>query len=250
MTEPVHHALARRGLTPGEHAADSGYASADLLLAARARGITLLAPVPPDSSPQARSGGYTADMFTVDWTARRHLPAGRVSSSWTPARAREPASSSPGSPRRPAHRARPGPGTPPRSAPAASSASVTARSTRPSPPPAPGRPAMPGGTGTRYRAGVSTHRPGHPRHRHPPRPLPRPAENPAGTQHRSRRHQPDPARRLVDRQAAGPDPDNPPAAAGPRSMKPENMTTKLANRVHIGKDRHAAAGVRFTAAYG
>jgi len=28
MTEPVHDALARRGLTPGEHAADSGYASA------------------------------------------------------------------------------------------------------------------------------------------------------------------------------------------------------------------------------
>jgi hypothetical protein len=24
MTEPVHHALARRGLTPGEHAADTG----------------------------------------------------------------------------------------------------------------------------------------------------------------------------------------------------------------------------------
>ena len=44
MTEPVHHALARRGLPPGEHAADSGYASADLLLAARARGITLLGP--------------------------------------------------------------------------------------------------------------------------------------------------------------------------------------------------------------
>ena len=63
----MHDALARRGLRPGEHAADSGYASADLLLAARARGITLLAPVPPDSSPQARSGGYTADMFTIDW---------------------------------------------------------------------------------------------------------------------------------------------------------------------------------------
>ena len=69
------------------------------------------------------------------------------------------------------------------------------------------------------------HRPGHPRHRHPPRPLPRPAENPPGAQHRSRRHQPDPARRLVDRQAAGPDPDHPPAAAGPRSIKPESMTT-------------------------
>ena len=31
--------------------------------------------------------------------------------------------------------------------------------------------------------------------------------------------------RLVDRQAAGPDPDYPPPAAGPRSMKPENITT-------------------------
>jgi transposase len=89
MTEPVHNTLARRGLPPGEHAADSGYASADLLLAARARGITLLAPVPPDSSPQARSGGYTADMFTIDWEARQvTCPQGAVSSSWTPARSK------------------------------------------------------------------------------------------------------------------------------------------------------------------
>ena len=89
MTEPVHHALARRGLTPGEHAADSGYASADLLLAARARGITLLAPVPPDSSPQARSGGYTAAMFTIDWENKQvTCPQGAVSSSWAPARSK------------------------------------------------------------------------------------------------------------------------------------------------------------------
>jgi len=89
MTEPVHAALARRGLAPGEHAADTGYASADLLLAARARGITLLAPVPPDSSPQARSGGYTADMFAIDWEARQvTCPQGAVSSSWTPARSK------------------------------------------------------------------------------------------------------------------------------------------------------------------
>ena len=46
-------------------------------------------------------------------------------------------------------------------------------------------------------------------------------QNPPGTQHRSRRHQPDPARRLVDRQAARPNPDHPPAAARPRSMKPK-----------------------------
>jgi len=89
MTEPVHHALARRGLRPGEHAADSGYASADLLLAARARGITLLVPVPPDSSPQARSGGYTAAMFTIDWDSKQvTCPQGAVSSSRTPARSK------------------------------------------------------------------------------------------------------------------------------------------------------------------
>ena len=89
MTGPVHHALARRGLRPGEHAADSGYASADLLLAARARGITLLAPVPPDSSPQARSGGYAAAMFRIDWENKQvTCPQGAVSSSWTPARSK------------------------------------------------------------------------------------------------------------------------------------------------------------------
>jgi transposase len=77
MTEPVHDMLAAAGLTPGEHAADAGYAGADLLLAARARGITLLAPLAVPSSPQARAGGYTADMFTIDWdrqqvTRHRH----------------------------------------------------------------------------------------------------------------------------------------------------------------------------------
>src|SRR4029077_16561126 len=41
-------------------------------------------------------------------------------------------------------------------------------------------------------------------------------------------------RRLVDRQAAGPDPDNPPAATRPRSMKPENMTTNKPTGSHQG----------------
>jgi Transposase DDE domain len=89
MTEPVHATLARRGLTPGEHALDSGYASGELLLAARARGIVLLAPLPPDGSPQARSGGNTADMFTIDWDSKQvTCPQGAVSSSWTPARSK------------------------------------------------------------------------------------------------------------------------------------------------------------------
>jgi len=89
MTEPVHDTLARRGLAPGEHAAAAGYASADPLLAARARGITLLAPVPPGSSPQARAGGYTADMCTIGWEARQvTCPQGAVSSSRAPARSK------------------------------------------------------------------------------------------------------------------------------------------------------------------
>jgi hypothetical protein len=87
MTEPVHDALTARGLPPGEHAMDSGYASGELLLAARGRGITLLAPLLADNSPQARSGGYTAAMFTIDWDNKQvTCPQGALSSSWTPAR--------------------------------------------------------------------------------------------------------------------------------------------------------------------
>jgi transposase len=89
MTEPVHDTLDARGLLPGEHAMDTGYASGGLLLAARARGITLLAPLLADNSPQARSGGYTAAMFTIDWENKQvTCPQGAISSSWTPARDR------------------------------------------------------------------------------------------------------------------------------------------------------------------
>ena len=66
---------------------DSGYASGELLLAARARGITLLTPLLADNSPQARSGGYTAAMFRIDWENKQvTCPQGAVSRSWTPAR--------------------------------------------------------------------------------------------------------------------------------------------------------------------
>jgi transposase len=89
MTGPVHDTLDARGLLPGEHAMDTGYASGGLLLAARARGITLLAPLLADNSPQARSGGYTAAMFTIDWENKQvTCPQGAISSSWTPARDR------------------------------------------------------------------------------------------------------------------------------------------------------------------
>jgi len=85
MTEPVHDMLTARGLAPAEHAADSGYASGDLLVAARNRGITLLAPLAAATSPQARAGGYTAEMFTIDWDNQQvTCPQGVTSYKWTP----------------------------------------------------------------------------------------------------------------------------------------------------------------------
>jgi transposase len=89
MTEPAHDALAARDLLPGEHAVDAGYTSAGLLLAARARGITLLGPLLADTSPQARSGGYTQDAFTIDWDRKQvTCPQGTASTVWAPTRPR------------------------------------------------------------------------------------------------------------------------------------------------------------------
>jgi hypothetical protein len=85
MTEPIHDRLTAAGLTPAEHAVDSGYTSTELLLAARIRGITLLGPLPADTSTQARTGGYTTSAFTIDWDHQQvTCPQGRHSSSWYP----------------------------------------------------------------------------------------------------------------------------------------------------------------------
>jgi transposase len=78
MTRVIHDDMDAAGLPPGEHAADSGYASADELLAARARGITLIAPLQPGRP--ARTSEYTADKFTIDWDARQvTCPEGTLS---------------------------------------------------------------------------------------------------------------------------------------------------------------------------
>ena len=142
MTEPVHDMLAAAGLAPAEHVADSGYASADLLVASAARGITLTGPLLTTATPQARSGGYTADMFTIDWDARQvTCPQGTASRTWC-----EHVSSSGNdviTVRFPPAACRPCParGKCTTSAAAGSSACGPARSTRPSPPPAlPGPP--------------------------------------------------------------------------------------------------------------
>jgi transposase len=87
MTSPVHDMLDTAGLLPAEHAVDAGYTSADLLLDARARGITLLGPLLADTSPQARTGGHTTEAFTIDWEHQEvACPQGAVSTSWCPCR--------------------------------------------------------------------------------------------------------------------------------------------------------------------
>ena len=87
MTEPVHDLLDAARLLPAEHAVDAGYTSADLLIAARARGLTLLGPLIADSSPQARNGGYTTEAFTIHWDHRQvTCPQGAVSNRWAPLR--------------------------------------------------------------------------------------------------------------------------------------------------------------------
>ena len=90
MTAPVHDSLEAADLLPGEHDVDSGYVSADLLVSSRQRGITLLGPLLADTSAQARSGGYTAAMFTIDWDNKQATcPHGAVSSKWAPLRQRD-----------------------------------------------------------------------------------------------------------------------------------------------------------------
>ena len=85
MTEPIHDLLDAQHLAPGEHVVDAGYTSADLLLTARARGITLIGPLLADNSPQARNGGYTTDAFAIDWDNREVVcPQGATSASWNP----------------------------------------------------------------------------------------------------------------------------------------------------------------------
>jgi transposase len=84
MTGAVHDQLDAAGLTPAEHAVDAGYASADQVLTARQRGITLLGPLLAGAPPGGRSGGYPADMFTIGWEARQvTCPQGITSASWS-----------------------------------------------------------------------------------------------------------------------------------------------------------------------
>jgi transposase len=88
LTSAIHAALAGKPLLPAEHLVDTGYLDAELLVTVpRDFGVDLIGPTRPDVKWQARARpGFAAEDFTVDWERRRAVcPAGRSSSSWTPA---------------------------------------------------------------------------------------------------------------------------------------------------------------------
>lgn len=87
LTEPIQEELAEKGLLPSLQLVDSGYVDADLLVHSQhARGVTVVGPVRPNSSWQARkAAGYEQSQFTIDWQQQRVVcPQGKVSRCWVP----------------------------------------------------------------------------------------------------------------------------------------------------------------------
>lgn len=87
-TPHVHRALQSKGLLPGKHIVDTGYVDAELLVASRDEyGVDLVGPTRPDYKWQAKAGnGFAAGAFRIDWDSQHATcPAGRTSTSWTPA---------------------------------------------------------------------------------------------------------------------------------------------------------------------
>ncbi len=87
MTSVIDDDLAGRNLAPGRQYLDSGYLSAEIVVAAaRDHGIALIGPLLADTSAQARAGnGYARADFTVNYdTSTVTCPQGKTSASWTP----------------------------------------------------------------------------------------------------------------------------------------------------------------------
>jgi hypothetical protein len=81
--------LADKDLLPAEHLVDSGYPSAEIIVAAaRLHGLTLVSPMLLDHSAQARAGaGFDKAAFTFDFdTHQATCPQGATSSTWTACR--------------------------------------------------------------------------------------------------------------------------------------------------------------------
>lgn len=89
LTEQIHDDLAARGLAPAEHVVDAAYLSpAHIERARRVHGITLLGPIVPDHSHQAKAGtGFDKSAFAINWQKRQATcPQGAVSREWRPLR--------------------------------------------------------------------------------------------------------------------------------------------------------------------
>lgn len=87
MTDEIHDDLARTGLPPGEHVVDAAYISPTHIERARkVHGITLLGPVVPDHSHQAKDrNGFDKSAFTIDWNHQQAVcPRGATSRAWRP----------------------------------------------------------------------------------------------------------------------------------------------------------------------
>ena len=84
-TEPIHAALAAKGLAPAEHLVDAAYVSAEHLVAARERhSIDLIGPARPVQNWQTKEeGAFLVTDFAVDWDRRRaRCPEGCDSTGW------------------------------------------------------------------------------------------------------------------------------------------------------------------------
>jgi transposase len=87
LTASIHQALAARDLMPAEHIVDTGYMDADLIVSSQTDyQLTLIGPVGPDTSWQARAGkGFDGTQFRVDWDKQQvTCPQGHASRYWRP----------------------------------------------------------------------------------------------------------------------------------------------------------------------
>lgn len=90
-TADIHEALAKKGLLPARHLVDAGYVDAELLIESEKDfRVELFGPPRVDPSWQARTGGYAAEQFAIDWERRRAIcPEGKASTYWYQQRTRE-----------------------------------------------------------------------------------------------------------------------------------------------------------------
>jgi len=83
----IQHDLAQHDRRPHEQLLDWGYGSSDIMIQAEDDyGITMICPVQPDQSWQARAGqGFDKRPFRVDWTTRTvTCPMGHTNRFWIP----------------------------------------------------------------------------------------------------------------------------------------------------------------------